>query len=57
MGQIRVDSWTLRELLDIAADFYADPENQKAFERWKAQRRKEKRKKARRCTSTDEPKG
>ena len=32
--------WQIWALYDIAADFYADPENQAAFEAWQKQREK-----------------
>ena len=50
--------WQIWALYDIAADFYADPENQAAFEAW--QKQPEKRKKTKtpcRRDSTGKAKG
>lgn len=41
--------WQIWALYDIAADFYADPENQAAFEAWQKQREK--------CKKTKGPAG
>lgn len=53
MKQIEVDYWALRGLLAFAAEFYADPANRRAYRKWKAEKRKQK--KARQCSNTDEP--
>ena len=37
------EDWQLKELLSIARDFYSKPENEAAFQEWKAARDAEKR--------------
>lgn len=54
MKRIVVERQTLEGLLEMAAEFYAQPENQKAYQRWRAEKRK--RKKPGGAKSTDEPK-
>lgn len=50
--------WQIWALYDIAADFYADPENQAAFEAWQKQREKcKKTKRPCRRDSTGKAKG
>lgn len=50
--------WQIWALYDIAADFYADPENQAAFEAWQKQREKcKKTKRSCRRDSTGKAKG
>ena len=47
------EHWQIIELLHITQDFYSKPENEAAFQEWKAAR--DARKEARRCWNTDEP--
>lgn len=49
------EHWQIIELLHITQDFYSKPENEAAFQEWKAARDARKSKKARRCWNTDEP--
>ena len=40
------ESWQIQELRSIALDFYARPENEAAFQEWKATRDKKKKRPA-----------
>lgn len=40
------ESWQIQELRSIALDFYARPENEAAFQEWKAARDKKKKRPA-----------
>lgn len=50
MAQIVVERQVLRDLMAFAREFYADPENRRAFEQWEARRKKSK--KPSRCSNT-----
>ena len=52
--ELPFEHWQIIELLHIAQDFYSKPENEAAFQEWKAAR-DAKKQKARRCGNTDEP--
>ena len=38
-----LQEWQAEMLLELMADFYADPENQRAFEAWRKERRRQRR--------------
>lgn len=38
-----MQEWQAEMLRELMADFYADPENQRAFEAWKKERRRQRR--------------
>ena len=46
--------WQIRVLLDLMTDFYADPENQAAYEEWRKHRPGRKCKKPAGAANTDE---
>ena len=52
-NSLGLKEWQLQELLKIARDFYSKPENEAAFQEWKAARDAKKEKPAGAGTPTD----